>query len=86
MIAFKDNGFKSRKMLMTYAVLILGTAGFVCTGVWPAMAVTFPEFCTFLIGASGVYITGNAATKWLAAKSLQNQSAASVPSSEGSQS
>lgn len=68
MVDYKDGGFKSRKMIMTYAVLILGTAGFVCTGIWPALAVTFPEFCAFLIGASGVYVTGNAATKWVAAK------------------
>jgi hypothetical protein len=85
-IDFKDNGFKSRKMLMTYAVLILGTGGFVCTGVWPALAVTFPEFCAFLIGASGVYITGNAATKWLAARSARKLAAETSPSSEGSQS
>jgi hypothetical protein len=70
-IDFKGSGFKSRKMLMTYAVLVLGTAGFVVTGVWPALATTFPEFCTFLIGASGVYIGGNTITKWVASQAAK---------------
>lgn len=76
MVDYKDNGFKSRKMIMTYVVLLLGTVGFIITGYWPALAVTFPEYCMFLIGASGVYIGGNAAIKWVAARS---QRPTSVP-------
>jgi hypothetical protein len=65
---WKDNGYKSRKLTMSYVVMALGTLGYLAVGKWPALAVAYPEFCVFLIGTSGIYVGGNAAVKWVAAR------------------
>jgi hypothetical protein len=63
-----DRGYKSRKLHMAYVVMALGTIGFLLTGWWPALGLSYPEYCMFLLGASGIYVGGNAAVKWMGAK------------------
>jgi hypothetical protein len=65
---YKDRGYKSRKMVMAYVVMALGTLGYLAAGHWHGLAVVYPEYCMFLIGASGVYVGGNAAAKLIAAR------------------
>lgn len=61
----KDGGFKSRKMLMAYVVMFLGSAAWFATAFWPGLAVNFNQYCMFLLGAAGLFVTGNVAVKWV---------------------
>lgn len=79
MIDPKDNGYKSRKMVMSYVAMALGTLGYLATGIWPGLAVTYAEFCMFLIGATSVYVGGNTAVKWAVARSGRPTSVADQP-------
>lgn len=79
MIDQNDGGYKSRKMIMMYVVMVLGTIGFLAVARWPALAVLFPEYCMFLLGASSLYVSGNAAVKWM---SLKASSKAKAPAPE----
>ena len=64
----KDGGFKSRKMVMSYIIIGLIFAGFILTGLKPALAVTFSEYCMALLAAAGIYAGGNTAIKWMSSK------------------
>lgn len=66
-------GYRSRKMVMAYVVMALGSVGFVMTAVWPALGVTFAEYCMFLLGAASIYASSNAAVKWMTAKQQLRQ-------------
>jgi hypothetical protein len=68
MFDHRDGGYKSRKMVMTYVVMGLGTFGYLVTGHWPALVTVFPEYCAFLIGTSAVFTGANTAIKWMSSK------------------
>ncbi|WNM70134.1 hypothetical protein [Myxococcus phage Mx1] len=74
----KDRGYKSRKMVMAYVVMLLGTLGFAATGLWPALTVAYAEYCIFLLGASSIYVTGNAAIKVMTTRQKQKALAESA--------
>lgn len=67
-----DGGYKSRKMIMAYVVMLLGTIGYIATGKWSALSMMYPQYCMFLLGSASIYISGNTIVKWLAnRKNLQ---------------
>jgi len=53
---------------MAYIVMILGLGAWLLTAKYPALAVTLAELFMFLLGAAGLYVSGNAAVKWMSAK------------------
>lgn len=69
----RDGGYRSRKMVMAYVVMALGSAGYAATGYWPALGVTFAEYCMFLLGAASIYASSNAAVKWMTARQQLQQ-------------
>src|SRR4051812_33853027 len=79
----KDGGYKSRKMWMAYAVMGLVTVGFFATGKWPALGVTFAEYCMAVLGATTIYVGGNSMTKWLTARNMK-AGAVAPPAEESS--
>jgi hypothetical protein len=60
-----DNGYSSRKLHLTYVILLLICAGYAATGRWPALSTTFPEFLTALLAASSIYSGANVIAKHL---------------------
>lgn len=64
----KDGGFKSRKMIMAYVVMILGFGAWLFTARYPALAASLSELYMFLLGAASLFISGNVAVKWMGSK------------------
>lgn len=64
----KDGGYRSRKMVMAYVLMVLGVAAWCATGHWPALAVTLGELYMFLIGAASLFVTGNVVVKAMAGR------------------
>lgn len=63
---YTDNGYKSRKMVMSYIVIVLITLGYIVTGVWPPLAVSFGTFIMGLLGAASIFTGANTAIQWMA--------------------
>lgn len=81
MIDHKDGGFKSRKMIMAYVVLVMILAGFALAGHWSSLTVIYGEYCTALLAGATIYTGSNALVKWMAAKAgPQNQQPPTPPS------
>lgn len=67
MIDPNDGGTASRKLRMSYVVMLLGSAGWLLTGYKPNLATSYFDYCIFLLSSATIYIGGNVGTKWLAA-------------------
>lgn len=67
-IDLKDGGYKSRKMVMAYVVMVLMMAGFFSTARWPTLAVAFAELCFGLLGAASIFAGSTTLSKWAAAR------------------
>lgn len=65
----KDGGYKSRKMVMSYIAMGLMLIAYLITVKWPSLGALYSEFCMAILAASGIYVGGNTAVKWMAAKS-----------------
>jgi hypothetical protein len=42
-----DGGYMSRKMIMAYVSIALGTAGYVAASRWPSLSTVYSEYCMF---------------------------------------
>jgi hypothetical protein len=63
---YSDNGYKSRKMVMSYIVILLISLGFLGTGVWPALAASFGTFIMGILAAASIFTGANTAVQWMA--------------------
>ena len=61
-------------MVMSYVTVLLITAGFAATGIWPALHVAYGEFIMGILAAASIYAGGNTAVKW-----MPTRAAASTP-------
>lgn len=77
----KIGGYRSRKMVMAYVTMLMGSLGYISVGRWPALAVVFTEYCMFLLGAATIYSGSNTAVKWMAAR-VATQKVAADPEME----
>lgn len=64
----KDGGYKSRKMVMAYVVMLIGSVAWAFTARYPALAASLSELYMFLLGAASLFISGNVAVKWMGSK------------------
>ena len=78
--------FKSRKLALSCFVMLLGASGFLLVGKFPGLAVVYPEFCMFLLGASTIYVGGNTAAKFVQARTPSAATQKARESKEHSQS
>lgn len=78
----KDGGMMSRKLHLSYAVMVLLTLGFLATGKWPALAATYAQYTMSLLGASTLYMGGNSVHKWLVLKQSMSNPNAPIPPDE----
>lgn len=74
-----QNGFKSRKLVTTYLVLLLITLGYLAAGIWPSLATLYSTFCMSALGAAGLYHGANGGVKWLTSKSGKPEPEADDP-------
>lgn len=65
---WKDNGYKSRKMVLTYFILVLMAGGYALVAFYPALREVYAEYCTALIAASTIYAGSNLTNKWVAGR------------------
>ena len=63
-----DGGYKSRKMVMAYVTMAIMTIVYLLSARYPALNVSFSEFCMAILGAASIYIGGNTAVKWITSK------------------
>jgi hypothetical protein len=63
-----DGGYKSRKMIMAYVIMVLGIGAFGLTARFPALAASLSELYMFLLGAASLFISGNVAVKWVGSR------------------
>lgn len=61
----EHKGYKSRKLILAYVTLALIFVGFILTGRYPALAVTYAEYCMGILAAASIYAGANAAVKFL---------------------
>lgn len=73
-----DNGYKSRKMVMSYVVLGLILVGFLVVGQWSALTTIYSEYVMGVLAASSIYAGTNTLTKWVNLKNAPKAKKAAV--------
>jgi hypothetical protein len=65
-----DNGFSSRKLLLSIGIGVALIGCWLLTGVSTKLAITFGDIVGALLGVLGIYATGNVANKFAVVKSM----------------
>jgi len=64
-IDLSDSGYASRKLHISYVVMLLVTIGYIATGKWPALSETYSQYIMGLLSGAGLYLGSNTLTKWV---------------------
>lgn len=74
-----DNGFKSRKMLMAYASMVLMLLGYALTALSPGLSVVYGEYVMGILGAATIYSGSNSFVKWSSFRNNEKKVAVPPP-------
>ncbi len=64
----KDKGFRGTKFVMALIAMAICVTAWGATGIWPGLEGTFPVLVGAIDGLAALYMTGNAAAQYVAAR------------------
>lgn len=70
---------------MAYVVMAMITFGWFMTAKYPALQITFAEYCMALLAGASIFAGSNVASKWVLAKNVPQEPVAKQKPSQSKQ-